>query len=42
MYIEVPNLVRHIKKIDDRALVIVSTVNDVDGQMKIYRQGSID
>jgi uncharacterized membrane-anchored protein YitT (DUF2179 family) len=42
MYVEVPNFVRHIRTVDEKALVIVSMVNDVDGYMKIYRQGSTD
>jgi uncharacterized membrane-anchored protein YitT (DUF2179 family) len=42
MYVEMPNLVRHIRKVDDKALVIVTRVSDVDGNMKIYRQGSTD
>jgi uncharacterized membrane-anchored protein YitT (DUF2179 family) len=42
MYVEMPNLVRHIRKVDEKALVTVSIVSDVDGYMKIYRQGSTD
>jgi uncharacterized membrane-anchored protein YitT (DUF2179 family) len=42
MYVEVPNLVRHIRKVDEKALVMVTTVSDIDGYMKIYRQGSTD
>jgi uncharacterized membrane-anchored protein YitT (DUF2179 family) len=42
MYIEVPNLVRHVRKVDEKALITVTTVSDVDGYMKVYRQGSID
>jgi uncharacterized membrane-anchored protein YitT (DUF2179 family) len=42
MYVEVPNLVRHIRQADPKALVTVLTVSDVDGYMKIYRQGSTD
>jgi uncharacterized membrane-anchored protein YitT (DUF2179 family) len=42
MYIEVPNLVRHIHKVDENALILVTTISDVDGHMKIYRQGSTD
>jgi uncharacterized membrane-anchored protein YitT (DUF2179 family) len=42
MYIEMPNLVRHIRKVDEKALVTVTPVSDVDGHMKIYRQGSTD
>jgi uncharacterized membrane-anchored protein YitT (DUF2179 family) len=42
MYIETANLVRHIHKIDPKALTIVTDVKTIDGFMKIYRQGSID
>jgi uncharacterized membrane-anchored protein YitT (DUF2179 family) len=42
MYVEVPNLIGHIHKVDEKALVVVTTITDVAGYMKIYRQGSTD
>jgi uncharacterized membrane-anchored protein YitT (DUF2179 family) len=42
MYIEVPNIIRHIRTVDPKALITVSTITDIDGNLKVYRQGSTD
>jgi uncharacterized membrane-anchored protein YitT (DUF2179 family) len=42
MYIEVPNIIRHIRTIDQKALIAIYTVTDIDGDLKVYRQGSTD
>jgi uncharacterized membrane-anchored protein YitT (DUF2179 family) len=40
LYVETPNIIRLIRKVDDKATILISTVRGVDGTFKIYRQGS--
>ncbi|GHU28840.1 hypothetical protein FACS1894152_6900 [Bacilli bacterium] len=42
MYVEMPRVIRHIKMVDSDALVIVTTVTDLEGKLKVYRQGSTE
>jgi uncharacterized membrane-anchored protein YitT (DUF2179 family) len=40
-YIELPRLINQIRKIDNDAFITVSSIYGVDGNMAVYRQGSI-
>jgi uncharacterized membrane-anchored protein YitT (DUF2179 family) len=42
LYIELPGLIRQIRKVDPDCLITVNPIADVDGKMHIYQQGSTD
>jgi uncharacterized membrane-anchored protein YitT (DUF2179 family) len=39
-YIELPQLINNIRKIDNDAFITVQLVSGVDGKMAVFRQGS--
>jgi uncharacterized membrane-anchored protein YitT (DUF2179 family) len=42
LYIELPRLIHEIRKIDDKCLITISTLADIDGNMRVYQQGSTE
>ncbi len=42
MYIELPKLVNHIRDIDQKCLIVATKVDDIDGTINVYQQGSTE
>jgi len=42
LYIEVPRLIRHIRKIDGDCLISIKKIIGMDGKYSMYQQGSTE
>jgi uncharacterized membrane-anchored protein YitT (DUF2179 family) len=42
LYVELPLLITHIRKVDKTCLISVSEITDIDGQMRVYQQGTTE